>query len=296
MRFPIAMVLTLAALGASARDIRVLVWDERQPEQKQAYSNFLGNAIADHLRAAGGFAVRSVGLDDPEQGLTADVLDDTDVIVWWAHKRSRDVKPEKTRAVVDRILSGRLSLLALHSAHWAPPFVEAMNERSRADARKQFAADLAKGVPFVEEPARLYSVPKRTDPLTPSATLEKGSNGVDVVMLRLPLCVFPSWRNDGQPSHVTTLLPDHPIAKGVPALFDIPQTEMYADPFHVPAPDAVVFAETWDKGERFRSGSVWQVGEGRVVYFRPGHETYPIYRQEIPLRIIENTVRFLGRP
>lgn len=296
MRIPIAALLTVAALAVSARDIRVLVWDERQPEQKQAYSNFLGNAIAEHLRSAGGFSVRSVGLDDPEQGLTADVLDDTDVIVWWAHKRSRDVKPEKTRAVVERLLAGRLSLLALHSAHWAPPFVEAMNERTRSDARKRFATELARGVPLFEEPARLYSVPKRTDALTPSSALEKGSNGTEVVKVRLPLCVFPAWRNDGQPSHVATLLPDHPIAKGVPAAFDIPQTEMYADPFHVPAPDAVVFEETWDKGERFRSGSVWQVGEGRVVYFRPGHETYPIFRQEIPLRIVENTVRFLGRP
>ena len=77
--------------------------------------------------------------------------------------------------------------------------------------------------------------------------------------LTLPLCVFPSWRADGKPSHVRVLLSDHPLAKGLSEKFDIPQTEMYADPFHVPAPDEVVFEEFWEKGEKFRSGSVWSI-------------------------------------
>jgi trehalose utilization protein len=59
---------------------------------------------------------------------------------------------------------------------------------------------------------------------------------------------------------------------------------MYDEPFHVPAPDAVVFEERWDKGQSFRSGCVWRVGKGDVFYFRPGHETYPVFRQPEPLR------------
>jgi trehalose utilization protein len=69
---------------------------------------------------------------------------------------------------------------------------------------------------------------------------------------------------------------------------------MYNEPFHVPPPDEVVFEEKWDKGEHFRSGCVWQVGNGRVFYFRPGHETYPVYQQAEPLRVLENAVRWLG--
>ena len=57
----------------------------------------------------------------------------------------------------------------------------------------------------------------------------------------LPGCIFPAYRGDGAPSHVSTLLPDHPIARGLPERWDIPQTEMYDEPFHVPTPDAVVF-------------------------------------------------------
>ena len=88
------------------------------------------------------------------------------------------------------------------------------------------------------------------------------------------------------------MLPEHPIAAGLPAKWDVPQTEMYDEPFHVPAPDAVVFEERWDKGEHFRSGSAWTVGKGRVFYFRPGHETYPVYRQAEPLRVVTNAVRW----
>lgn len=48
-----------------------------------------------------------------------------------------------------------------------------------------------------------------------------------------------------------------------PAHWDIAQTEMYDGPFHVPTPDAVVFEERWDKGERFRRGCVWRAETGR---------------------------------
>ena len=67
--------------------IKVVVWDEQQPAQKQAYENFLGNQIAGHLKAQEGFQVRSVRLDDPEQGLAEEVLNDCQVLIWWGHVR-----------------------------------------------------------------------------------------------------------------------------------------------------------------------------------------------------------------
>ena len=291
---PAAAEPTDANPPRDARPVRVVVWDEQQPEQKRAYDNFLGNAIADHLKARPGFSVRSVKLDDPGQGLTDEILDDCDVLVWWGHVRNRDVSPATGKRIVERIKAGRLSLVALHSAHWAAPFVQAMWERATQDALAAVPEAERANVTVRYVYPKLYAVPKRGDPLTPSVSRSKGAGGKEELVIKLPNCVFPAYRADGRPSHVTTLLPDHPIAKGLPKQWDIPRTEMYDEPFHVPAPDEVIFEEKWDKGERFRSGCVWRVGKGKVFYFRPGHETYPVYRQETPLRVIENACRWLG--
>lgn len=286
-----------AGRGAQAqrRPVRVLVWDEQQPAQKEAYPNFLGNAIADHLKSRGNdFAVRSVRLDDPQQGLAASELDATDVLVWWGHVRHGEVTPETARGLVERIRSGRLSLLALHSAHWANPFIEAMNARAIDDAKASLSAAESGSVRIrtVPAPRRLM---RADEPLTPSFRKTTLPDGAVELEVRLPSCVFVVVRNDGKPSHVRTLLPSHPIARGVPAAFDIPQTEVYGGPFHVPKPDAVIFEERWDAGESFPAGCLWKLGRGEVFYFRPGHETYPIFRQEVPLRIVENACRYLGR-
>ena len=84
----------------------------------------------------------------------------------------------------------------------------------------------------------------------------------------------------------------HPLTAGLPASFSLPQTEMYDEPFHVPAPDQVVVEECWEAGEWFRSVMVWELGRGRVVYIRPGHETFPIFKDQQMLRLIENAARF----
>lgn len=81
------------------------------------------------------------------------------------------------------------------------------------------------------------------------------------------------------------------VAAGLPATFTLPRTEMYDEPFHVPEPDEVVVEERWESGEWFRSVMVWKIGAGRVVSIRPGHETYPIFKDPHMLRLVENAVR-----
>lgn len=285
------LVLSAAAVSIHAAEpakIRVLVWDEQQPEQRQAYKGFLGDAIAAHLGKQPGLVVKSACLDSRDQGLDPQTLADTDVIIWWGHVRHDKVDARRVDEVVRRVQDGQLSLIALHSAHFAKPFMKLMYERAKADALARIP-EAERGRVKLETVTPRIRIPRKDTPLTPSVAREG-----DVLKLTLPLCVFPSWRADGKPSHVRVLLPDHPLAKGLPERFDIPQTEMYDEPFHVPPPDAVVFEETWDKGERFRSGSVWKVGKGRVVYFRPGHETYPVYKQAELLQILENAVRWLA--
>jgi trehalose utilization protein len=282
-------VMAAVVNAATPRPVRVLVWDEQQPEQKRAYGEmFLGETIAAHLSAQTGLVVKSVSLASQAQGLDEATLTDTDVVIWWSHQKNPIVTEENVERIVTRVRQGRLGFVALHSAHWARPFVRLMQERAKDDALAQIpAADRANAKFEYLNQNPLGKVPRRDAPLTPALRQEDG-----VWKLTLPGCIFPAYRGDGAPSHVTTLLPTHPIAAGLPLKWDVNQTEMYDEPFHVPKPDAVVFEERWDKGEHFRSGCAWQVGQGRVFYFRPGHETFPVYQQTEPLRVLENAARW----
>ncbi len=270
----------------------VVVWDERQPAQKPAYPEFLGHHLASELRKRTGLTVASAGLDDPGQGVTDALADSCRVLVWWGHVRQGEIKPKVGKEIVARIKAGKLALVALHSAHWSTPFVESMNERARMDLEK-----IAPAGAIVKEIASIppYAPPQRTARVTPYVDERKYPDGKVVIDLHLPNCCFPAYRNDGKASQIRTLKPDHPIARGVPAVFELPREEMYDEPFHVPTPDEVVFEERWATGEWFRSGMLWKIGRGTVFYFRPGHESYPTYKEELPLTIVANAVSWLAK-
>ncbi|MBC8352890.1 MAG: ThuA domain-containing protein [Planctomycetes bacterium] len=286
----------LGAFGAES--IHVLVWDERQPRQEEAYENFLGNEIVAQLKAtADDLELRSVALDSPAQGLSAGNLEWADVIVWWGHVRQKEVTAESAKRVVEYIRRGDLDLIALHSAHWASPFVEAMNWRSIEDGRKHLEAHAQGNKLTIETlaPPRQYSVPIHGSVLTPAYFGYKKSRNEFHGLIHLPWCCFPDYRPDGEPSTIAVKSLKHPIASGLPATFQVRQTEMYNEPFHVPEPDEVIFEETWELGERFRSGMVWNIGKGKVFYFRPGHETYPVYKQPELIKVIANACRWLAK-
>jgi trehalose utilization protein len=105
-----------------------------------------------------------------------------------------------------------------------------------------------------------------------------------------------SWKdyiNDGKPLDITVADASHPIAKGVKN-FTIPKTERYDEPFQVPGADAVVFNGTYATGQKARQGLCWTLGTGRIFYWRPGHEEYPIFFQPEVQKIITNAVHWLG--
>ena len=70
---------------------------------------------------------------------------------------------------------------------------------------------------------------------------------------------------------------------------------MYNEPFHVPEPDELIFEEYWELGERFRSGMVWNIEKGKVFYFRPGHEEFPVFKQPEIIQILANACHWLGK-
>jgi len=286
------------SLAAKDDAVQVLIWDERQPRQSEAYDNFLGNEIATRLaKLDKDLEIRSVAMDDPEQGMTDANLDWADVMIWWGHARQAQVTPETSqKKIVSRIKEGKLKLIFLHSAHWATPFMEAMNERTRIVAKEKFPQP-KKGrkiqFQFIALPFRMP--PDANSMITPAYYALKRGRQVAQVRVDLPNCCFPGYRPDGKPSTMTVKAPDHPIAKGLPKTFQVNATEMYNEPFHVPEPDEVIFEERWPTGEWFRSGMVWKVGAGKVFYFRPGHETYPVYKQPEMIQVIANACSWLGQ-
>ncbi len=91
---------------------------------------------------------------------------------------------------------------------------------------------------------------------------------------------------------VWNIMPQHPIAAGIPDHFTLPAEEIYAEPFQIPAPDELVFLGWFDDGYVFRSGACFNRGAGRIFYFQPGHETYPTYHNPVIGRILRNAVHW----
>jgi trehalose utilization protein len=215
---------------------RVTVWNEFVHEREHEavadlYPDGIHGTIADALEDHG-FETRTATLDDPEHGLTEEVLEETDVLTWWGHAAHDEVEDEVVDRVVDRVLDG-MGLLVLHSAHYSKPFTRLMGT---------------------------------------SCSLK--------------------WREAAERERLWVVDPSHPIAAGVDECIELPEAEMYGEHFDIPRPDALVFNSWFEGGEVFRSGCCYRRGSGRVFYFRPGHETYPVYHDEDVQRVLANGVEW----
>lgn len=111
--------------------IRVTVYGENSHEQQEnhpikgIYPNGMHEAIASAIREQLGaeVEVRTVVLQDPEHGLTDEVLANTDVLTWWGHMAHDKVEDAVVNRVHARVLSG-MGILVLHSAQhpcWLEP-------------------------------------------------------------------------------------------------------------------------------------------------------------------------------
>lgn len=218
--------------------IKVTVWNEYLHEVsndyiKSIYPEGIHGEIAKFLGKNEDIQVRTATLREPDHGLTDEVLDDTDVLIWWGHAAHHEVSDEIVQKVQERVLKG-MGFIALHSAHYSKPFIKLMGT---------------------------------------SCSLR--------------------WRDDDR-ERLWCVNPGHPIAKGLPEYIDIPNEEMYGEFFDIPTPDELVFVGWFRGGEVFRSGCVFNRGYGKVFYFQPGHETFPIYKDENIQKIITNAVYYLN--
>jgi len=222
----------------TTKRIRVTVWNEFIHERTSAvtrefYPDGIHEALAAALRENLGPAVevRTATLEQPEHGLSSEVLGRTDVLTWWGHRAHDQVTDTVVDRVQQRVLEG-MGLLVLHSGH----------------ASKIFRRLMGTGC-----------------------------------MLR--------WREAAERERIWIVDPSHPISGGLEGeFFELPHSEMYGEYFDIPRPDEVVFISWYEGGEVFRSGCTFRRGKGKVFYFSPGHETFPIYHDANVRRIIANAV------
>jgi trehalose utilization protein len=100
------------------------------------------------------------------------------------------------------------------------------------------------------------------------------------------------WREAGEKERLWVVEPGHPIVQGLGEHIEIEHAEMYGEHFDIPAPDTLVLVSWFQGGEVFRSGCCFHRGRGKIFYFRPGHETYPIYHHQGVLKVIANACRW----
>lgn len=110
--------------------IRVTVWNEFQHEKqheavREIYPDGIHTVIAEGLKAHGFDQVRTATLDEPEHGLTQEVLAETDVLTWWGHMAHGKVDDAIVARVHQRVLEG-MGLIVLHSAHFSKIFRKLM--------------------------------------------------------------------------------------------------------------------------------------------------------------------------
>lgn len=217
--------------------INVTVWNEyihevTSKEVGEIYPKGIHGCIAEFLQNAG-MNTKTATLEEPEHGLTNEVLENTDVLIWWGHVAHEKVSDEIVDRVHKRVQEG-MGLIVLHSGH----------------ASKIFSKIC-------------------------------GTNSDEL-----------RWREDGKREILWVIEPGHPIVSGLEEKIIIPQEEMYGERFNIPQPDELVFISWFEGGEVFRSGCTYHCGKGKVFYFRPGHEAFPIYHMPEIQKVITNAVNW----
>jgi trehalose utilization protein len=144
---------------------RVTVWNEYRHERKNPdvaaiYPDGIHAAIAAGLREHG-IEARTATLDEPEHGLSANLLDATDVLIWWGHIAHGEVSDEVVARVQRRVHAG-MGLVVLHSGHFSKIFKALMGTSCELKWREGDDRELvwvvAPGHPIAEGLGELFVI------------------------------------------------------------------------------------------------------------------------------------------
>lgn len=217
--------------------MKITIWNENKhektnPKVAEIYPEGIHGALAKIFEGTE-HQVQTATLEQPEHGLTEDVLNNTDVLFWWGHMAHHEVSDDIVDRVHKRVLEG-MGLVVLHSGHFSKIFKKLMGT----------SCDL-------------------------------------------------KWREADDRERLWVVDPTHPIAEGIGEYFELEKEEMYGEHFDIPAPDELVFVSWFEGGEVFRSGCTYKRGNGKIFYFRPGHETYPTYYNKDVQKVLVNAANWV---
>src|SRR5207244_4497636 len=123
---------------------KVVIWSEGtanvDPSSKDVYPQDINTAIAEGLKPleAAGWQIVKASLNDPDQGISDELLNSTDVLIWWGHKKHGEVKDELVDKIEKRVKGGNMGFIATHSCHFAKPFKRLMGT---ACSWREYVAD-----------------------------------------------------------------------------------------------------------------------------------------------------------
>ncbi len=215
---------------------RVTIWNEYIHEReyegiRQVYPHGIHGCIGEFLGKNDDISINYATLDMPEHGLSEQVLENTDVLIWWGHCAHDKVADEIVERVKNHVMRG-MGLIALHSAHHSK-----------------------------------------------------------IMKALLGTTLNLSWKH-GDSEKLFCVNPAHPIAAGITEPIILENEELYGEYFDIPKPDDEIFLGWFRSGQVFRSGVTFTRGMGRIFYFQPGHEEYPIYYNPKIQQVITNAVRW----
>jgi trehalose utilization protein len=131
-----AIRLGTAAAAATLLDFELVaaesartavVWSEGtanvDPASKKVYPQDINTAIAEGLEPlkTDGWQIIKASLNDPDQGISDELLKRTAVLIWWGHKRHGDVKNELVSKIETRVKEEGMGFIGTHSAHFSKP-------------------------------------------------------------------------------------------------------------------------------------------------------------------------------
>ncbi|MFC5648390.1 ThuA domain-containing protein [Paenibacillus solisilvae] len=152
------------------KPINVTIWNEfrvekTNPEAGRVYPKGIHTALSDGLQPYG-FRIQTATLDQPEHGLTAEVLDRTDVLIWWGHLAHEEVSDSIVNRIYEKVRQG-MGLIVLHSGHYSKIFRKLMGTsctlKWREDGKRERIWVVSPGHPIAEGIGSEYFVVQKEE-------------------------------------------------------------------------------------------------------------------------------------